>query len=112
MRGWGGGGGLRVPGPVESPPPPPRLHAVPLALCMASARECGGVWVYCGSGVIYVRNEVAPRCSFGGWGVQQHRLPAHKRATALHSQKEIKADHKPECPVLSAFRQSLHVTMK
>ena len=55
--------------------------------------------------MIYVRNEVAPRCSFGGWGVQQHRLPAHKRATALHSQEEIKADHKPECPVLSAFRQ-------
>ena len=29
------------------------------------------------------------------------------QATALHSQKEIKADHEPECPVLRAFRQRL-----
>ena len=27
------------------------------------------------------------------------------QATALHSQKEIRADHEPECPVLGAFRQ-------
>ena len=28
----------------------------------------------------------------------------------MHSQKEIKADHEPECPVLGAFRQSLQTT--
>ena len=31
------------------------------------------------------------------------------QATALHSQKEIKADHEPESPVLGAFPQCLHV---
>ena len=29
------------------------------------------------------------------------------RATALHRQKEVKADHEPERPVLGAFRQRL-----
>ena len=29
------------------------------------------------------------------------------QATALHSQKEVKADHEAECPVAGAFRQGL-----
>ena len=111
MRGWGEGG-TPLPGTSGVPPPSPTPPCSSSGLVHGQCQGVWGVWVYCGSGVIYVRNEVAPRCSFGGWGVQQHRLPAHKRATALHSQKEIKADHKPECPVLSAFRQSLHVIMR
>ena len=33
------------------------------------------------------------------------------QATALHRQKEIKADHEPECPVLRAFRRRLQGTV-